>query len=406
MILCTIDELEPGLVTAASILHPDRPDMELLAPNQTLTPQIIKRLADMGIPHVWTKHELTNDLPNVTGESLTLAQRQIYNDLKSVFKGSSSRTVTAAHIANFKQSIMSLVCDVIAHKEIAGLSARLRTSDGPLFSHSASVAYLCIVLGLELENYIIAERSRLNVKDARDFTGLGLAGMLHDIGKITGDRELAATHELDADLPNEYAIDENEDTTPEGYRDHPRIGYDMLEHARVPPATRQAVLMHHRRWDGSGWPTVQRSPDKPQPQGRALHVFSRIVAAANTLDTLMLRIGHAKPPALALHEFASPRFHGYFDPVVVRATLRAVPPFTIGSRVTLSDDTTAVVTAPNRDTPLLPVVRPLVKDGDTHMIDLAIDPQQRHVTRAANTDVSHVRYHVPEPRDPNTAQAA
>ena len=99
MLLCPVYDLEPGLVTGASILHPERPDMELLSPGQELTPKIIQRLVQVGVPEVWVHHELTDDLENITGESLTLAQRGIYNDLKSVFSGAGRKTVTAAHAA-------------------------------------------------------------------------------------------------------------------------------------------------------------------------------------------------------------------------------------------------------------------------------------------------------------------
>jgi HD-GYP domain-containing protein (c-di-GMP phosphodiesterase class II) len=357
----------------------------------------------MGVIEVWTQHELTDDLNNITGESLTLAQRQIYSDLRTVFSGAGRKTVTTAHFANFKQSVMSLVCDVIANREIASLSSRLRATDGPLFAHSASVAYLSVLLGLELENYIITERTRLNSKDARDFTGLGLAGMLHDIGKTVGNAALAETHECAHDRENPDATER-----PGGYDDHPRVGYDMLEQCRTPPATRQAVLMHHQRWNGSGWPapTNDAKNDGRPPAGNTIHIFSRIVAVANTLDNLMTSLPDGAPPALALNALASQRFDGWFDPVVRRAALRAVPPFAIGSRVTLSDGTDAVVTSPNRDDPIKPTVRPLIKDGETHMIDLANDPDTRTISAVGAVDTSHIRYTVPPANAPHSSNAA
>ena len=293
---------------------------------------------------------------------------------------------------------MSLVCDVIANRKIASLSLRLRATEGPLFSHSASVAYLSVLLGLELENYIILERTRLNAKDARDFTGLGLAGMLHDIGKTVAGPAIAEVHEASA---KGGPVVVNGDGTigdagfADAYLDHPRVGYDMLEASRLPPATRQAVLMHHQRFDGGGWQGRTRPSDREPVSGTGIHVFSRIVAVANVLDSLMTKLGPAAPPALALHEFASSGFDGWFDPVVRRAALRAVPPFTIGSRVTLTDGTVAVVTTPNRDVPLLPVVRPLVKDGESHMIDLANDATRRKIERVGKVGVGQVSYEVP-----------
>ena len=179
MLLCSVMELEPGMVTGASILHPERPEMELLASGTALTEAIIKRLKQMGISQIWTSCDGTEDLDSVMGESLTLAQREVYVQLKDSFSLTARSAVTTARLQDYRQTIMSLVCDVIASKDFAGLSTRLFATEGKLFSHCAAVAYLSVLVGFELENYIIKERSRLSAKEARDYTGLGLAGMLN-----------------------------------------------------------------------------------------------------------------------------------------------------------------------------------------------------------------------------------
>ncbi len=394
MLLCPLSEVEPGVVTGASILHPERPEMELLAPGQELSAAIIKRLISMGVEAVWTRHEAAADLKGVTGESLTVGQREVYVGLKKQFGTASKRTICVGTLTKYRQAIMDLVCDVVASREIAGLGLRLSATEGPLFAHSASVAYLSLLLGVELEPYIIQERSRLNPKDARDYAGLGLAGMLHDIGKTVGGSALADWNEAS----KRAAEGEGAPDAPEGYAEHPRVGYEMLSDCRAPSATRQAILMHHQRWDGSGWPgvkVVEKGRLEPTA-GNGIHVFSRIVSAANVLDNLMVAAGGiTAPPVVALAEFAGPRYDGWFDPIVRRAALRAVPPFTIGGKVTLSDGTDAVVTSPNRDVPLKPVVRPLAAGGEAQMIDLSMDEAGRTIVRAGSMDVSGLRYDVP-----------
>jgi len=390
MLLCSVMELEPGMVTGASILHPERPEMELLASGTALTEAIIKRLKQMGISQIWTSCDGTEDLDSVMGESLTLAQREVYVQLKDSFSLTARSAVTTARLQDYRQTIMSLVCDVIASKDFAGLSTRLFATEGKLFSHCAAVAYLSVLVGFELENYIIKERSRLSAKEARDYTGLGLAGMLHDIGKTGSGEALAGVHEVT--LPPESQKKE----WPEGYDLHPRTGYEMLENCRAPAATRQAVLMHHQRWDGRGWPP-RRDPAAARlirPSGKAIHVFSRIVSAANVLDNLMTDKGGAGvPPVFALQAFASTRYDGFFDPVVRRAVLRAVPPFPIGGKVSLSDGTQAVVITPNRDHPCKPVVRELA--GAKTTIELASDPESRTIAECGKHKTLGVYYEVP-----------
>jgi hypothetical protein len=101
--------------------------------------------------------------------------------------------------------------------------------------------------------------------------------------------------------------------------------------------------------------------------GRNLHIFSRIIAAANALDGLLNRKGSDGLPmhsCEALYRIASREYDGWFDPLVRRTLLQVIPPFSIGERVTLTDGRPAAVVAPNRECPCLPVVRPLVDNPD------------------------------------------
>jgi HD-GYP domain-containing protein (c-di-GMP phosphodiesterase class II) len=401
MLLCAVTDLEPGMVTGASILHPERPEMELLSAGTSLTSAIINRLKQMGVPQVWTSCDGTEDLDGMVGESLSLAQREVYLELKESFSLTARKAVTTARLQDYRQTIMSLVCDVIASKDFAGLSTRLHATEGSLFAHCAAVAYISVLVGFELESYIIKERSRLSAKEARDFTGLGLAGMLHDIGKTGSGERLARVHEVT--LPPES----QKKAWPEGYDLHPRTGYEMLENCRAPAATRQAVLMHHQRWDGKGWPP-RKDPAAAKlirPSGKAIHIFSRIVSAANVLDNLMTEHGGAGvPPVFALQAFASATYDGFFDPVVRRATLRAVPPFPVGGKVVLSDGAAAVVITPNRDHPCKPTVRKL--DDGKETIELASDPDHRTIAECGSHKTLGVYYEVPSIATAMDARAA
>lgn len=110
-----------------------------------------------------------------------------------------------------------------------------------------------------------------------------------------------------------------------------------------------------------------------------------------------------RPPVIALHEFASRRFDGWFDPVVKRAVLKRIPPFGVGTHVTLSDGRQAVVTAPNLKEPCRPAVRPL--DGSPLTPDARSLPADRkqwlpphlHIVECAGIDVEPWLYELPEP---------
>src|SRR5262249_37883776 len=158
------------------------------------------------------------------------------------------------------------------------------------------------------------------------------------------------THEVHVKAPEDKG---------EGYDRHTLDGYKMLRLSRGAASVTQAALNHHQRFDGSGWPDMAVATQNRRSgtqSGRQIHIFTRIVAAANVLDNLMRSAtGDRLPPAAALHAFASSRFDGWFDPVVRRAALRRIPPFAVGSQVKLSDGRKAVVIAPSMENPCRPM---------------------------------------------------
>lgn len=396
MLLCSIDEVRPGDVVGSPIAHPERPQVELVRPGTVLRPGMPERLRGFGVHQVWLNCDGTEDLDHAVGESLTKAQQEVFDSLKDTFRAAGGKTMGAGTVGAFKQTVMDLVCNVVSNRRYAGLSQSLHRTDDDLFRHSAAVAYLCVVIGVELQSYIVRERSRLNPRDAAELSPLGLAGMLADIGKIATP-DITQIHEAHLECNNRA-------DWPADYEAHTLAGYAMLENAGAPSSARQAVLMHHQHWDGSGFPTYdQMGKNDPEkgiaPSGTDIHVFSRIVLAANTVEALMHEAGanlsdpaSHRVPAHALADFASRKYDGWFDPEVRRAVMRCIPPFPIGSSVLLTSGESAVVVTPNREMPCLPTVRMMegsIATGED--LDLSISGGVR-IREAGGVDVSGVDY--------------
>lgn len=352
MLLCPINEVNTGMTVAAVVLHPHKPEIELLYPGAELTGTIIHRLKAMGVAELWVNHDALADLDAVLAPQLTQVRRSIYQQIKQDFQDLSARTICTAQLLNYKQMLMRLVFELIGNLRTAGLTEQLFSSEDQLFSHGSNVAYLATLAGLELEPYVVSQRKTLALEHARDMSTLGLGAMLHDIGKSTLPSSSRHIHEIHL---------ANDADTPEGYERHTRQGYEMLRDSRAPASATQVVLNHHQRYNGNGWPDMIHTTGQrrrgPQ-QGRGIHVFSRIVSAANVLDNLLRSgEGRRRPPVAALNDLAGPRFDGWFDPVVRQVMLRRMPPFQIGSQVTLNDGSSAAVLAPNPRQPCRPVLR-------------------------------------------------
>jgi putative nucleotidyltransferase with HDIG domain len=72
--------------------------------------------------------------------------------------------------------------------------------------------------------------------------GLRMAGLIHDLGKITVPAEILSKPSQLTEL--EYGL----------IKMHPQVGYDVLKEMDFPWPVAQIVLQHHERMDGSGYP--------------------------------------------------------------------------------------------------------------------------------------------------------
>jgi diguanylate cyclase (GGDEF)-like protein/PAS domain S-box-containing protein len=126
------------------------------------------------------------------------------------------------------------------------------------------------------------------------------AGEMHDIGKI-------AAHDgtpVSGDLSDEGAGKE--------MRQHPAIGYRILNSLESTADLAEIVLAHHERWDGAGYPKGLRGEEIP--------LASRIIAVAERFDHLTRRLGKTDSEAEDIIRSQSGQA---FDPRVVNAFLKA-----------------------------------------------------------------------------------
>lgn len=397
MLLCALQDVKPGMILGSQVRDPRAPDMQLLRPGVVLDAALLASIRKRGVQQVWVEDDLTKDLDAAVAPELTAAKLEVYTRLRDDLSSMSRRTISVTSVQAYRQAVMGLVVQAISSKKYAGMADSLFASDG-LATHSSSVAYLALICGLHIEGHVVAEQPKLSREQAREMSVLGMAGLMHDMGKVRCEGSARSAHEVHVD----------EGGGPEGYREHVRLGQAMMSETRVPARVTHAVLNHHQRYDGGGWPDLTRSSGgrvKGPLAGRRIHIFARIVAAANVLDNLMRDAeGSRRPPVAALSAFGSERFDGWFDPIVRRAMLMRVPPFAIGTEVRLSDGRRCVVMSPNPERPCRPVVRVLA-DGagarptEAVNVDLAGEDVERSglsITHAMGEDVSGYVYEIPK----------
>lgn len=401
MLLCCIDDVTPGTLLGASVIHPTRADLELLRPNVVLDATLLRRLKKMGVGQVWIHHDATADLDLAALTNLNSANMNVFHAVRDSFNSLSPRTFFSGNFQTYRNVVMNLIVEIISSRSLSGVVARMLNDDQQLFAHSANVAYLSLLVGLQLEPYVVAQRGSRDIRDARDMTNLGMGAMMHDLGKIAWPAAQQKRHSISGDT-GDAQVDQ-------AYRNHAIDGFNMLSGIGAPATMINTILHHHQRFDGGGWPDMSEVTSGRRTgklQGHDIHIFSRIVAAANVLDNLTLDVkGRPRPLVAAIYDLAGPRFDGWFDPVVRDAIVRCISPFSVGSQVTLSDARQAVVIAPNVNHPCQPVVRPLVSEGDVvDTVDLVNHPEL-FITHWTGIEVSKWKYE-PKPVEPSKEKAA
>lgn len=120
--------------------------------------------------------------------------------------------------------------------------------------HERSVATIATAIGKELQ---------LNESQQK---GLGVAGNLHDTGKIVVPSEILSYPKKLTTIQFEYL------------KQHTHSGYDILKGVQFPWPVALVALQHHERIDGSGYPQGLK--------GEEILLEARIMAVADVVEAM------------------------------------------------------------------------------------------------------------------------
>jgi len=139
---------------------------------------------------------------------------------------------------------------------IASNLARLRQHDESTYSHSLNVSIYAALFGKWLN---------LTMPEIKN---LIQAGILHDIGKTEISKSIL--NKKGSLLPDEYEI----------IKTHTLLGYNMVKNIdSIPEEVKDAILMHHERTDGSGYPFGYKID--------RLSLFSKAIAVVDVYDAII-----------------------------------------------------------------------------------------------------------------------
>ena len=174
---------------------------------------------------------------------------------------------------------------------VQALASAIRTRNPYMAGHQQRVTQLACAIAREMG------------LPEEQIEGIRVAGLIHDIGKISVPIEILSNPDGISDL--EYGI----------IKAHPQIGYDILKAVEFPWPVAEIVLQHNERLDGSGYPQGL--------SGDEILLEARIIGVADVVDAMSSHQPYRAARGLdkALEEISQNRGVLY-DPGVVGACLK------------------------------------------------------------------------------------
>ncbi len=232
----------------------------------------------------------------------------------------------------------SLFTSLKSKSDLFSYLNNLKDVDDHTYTHCLNVSLLCFVFGQWL-NY--SQQKLIN---------LTVAGLLHDIGKIQIDTSIL-------NKPGKLTKEEFEIV-----KKHCELGYKMVQRLSIDEDIKMAILMHHEKIDGSGYPFGLKGDQIPD--------FAKIISILDIYDAMTShRSYHNKYSPFKVIQMFEQESYGILDTKFLYAFLDRIAHNYVGRYVRLSTGEEGKIVFIHKNSPSRPMVQ-----LDTHMVDLIGDP--------------------------------
>ena len=337
----------------------------------------LNTLKNCGVDEIWIDTSIGLDVDaGVAALSQKEEELKVENELKKIERSTQkNEACVSLHVelvaakkilSKAKEAVVSIFSDVrmgnavkfddvvsladeinqsIARNPSALISlSRLKNVDNYTYLHSVAVCVLMIALGrqLGLEHEVLKQ--------------VGIAGLLHDIGKVF--------------IPNEV-LNKPGKLTDEEFnivKTHPRKGWEFLKNSyEINDLILDVCRHHHERVDGMGY------PDKLS--GEALTLFARMGAVCDVYDAITSNRCYKKgwEPAESIRKMAEWK-NGHFDEAIFHAFVKTVGIYPTGTLLKLKSGRLGVVTDQSKKSLIKPIVKVFFSTrSNAHILQEIID---------------------------------
>ncbi len=338
--IISVDSCKPGMRTAEAIVN--KYGGVILFEDTSLDERAIEHLKNMGIQYIPVYEE---SMLTVSGVDKDWAITDEYNfnvkyeqDVHTIKKALSD--ISSGKRLNKEATdgiVHSMISRAQENRNMIDTVMQIRSIDEYTYYHCMNVSMLSMMIArwMDLGDTMVKKCTE--------------AGLLHDVGKAMVPVEII-------NKPGKLTDSEFEEM-----KRHSEYGYLIVsENQSIDRDVALAVLTHHEKEDGSGYP-LGLTGDK-------INQIAKIVAVSDIFDAMTAnRVYKYKDTPFKVFELMQHQSFGVLDPTVLNVFLNNMTHYYVGSKVRLSTGETAEVVFMNR----LDFSRPVVKVEES-FIDLAV----------------------------------
>lgn len=324
MIVRKVEELVGNEVLARALTTWDY--QTILPEGAVIRVDYIEKLKDLGIREVCIHDEGENCESQILKTEIECSAKKKVKEIleKHTYKRN-------GNLEELSKTADHIISNILEKDQVIEKVYDIKQRNADIYEHSISICSLAILTALKLE---------LPTEKIHD---IGVACLLHDIGLRyqTYDFSNKCLEDM-----TEYEISE--------YKKHPIYGYSALEEENwLSEASKDIVLFHHERINGSGFPL--RTRDIP--------LECRIVSVCDAFDEMICGIGCRRMKVHEAIEYLKFYKNKQFDGKVVDVFLNFTAVYPVGTRVLTSEGEIGIVVGQNKDFQDRPILR-IIQTGD------------------------------------------
>ena len=302
-------------------------DYQVILPEGAVIRQdYIEKLKDLGIREVCIHEEEEGQESLILKMDIECSVKEKVRDIleKHTYKHNED-------LEELSKTADNIISNILEESRVVEKVYDIKQRNADIYEHSISICSMAILTAIKLG---------LSSKSVHD---IGVAFLLHDIGLRYqtfdySDREL---EELPAHEISEF-------------KKHPIYGYTAVkEEDWLTEASKDIILLHHERLNGSGYPLKSRNTSQE----------CRIVSVCDAFDEMICGIGCKRIKVHEAVEYLKIYKGIKFDAKVVDVFLNFTAVYPVGTHVLTSEGEIGVVVGQNRDFQDRPILR-IIRDKD------------------------------------------